>query len=63
MILNSDTKICTQYTVYYYYYNSVSKFFKWNIQSAKYRNINYTDVNGNDITKFIDYQISANTLM
>ena len=37
---------------------SVTKFFKWNIQwLAKYQKISYIGFGGNNIAKFIDYQI------
>ena len=43
---------------------SVSKFLKWNIQSlAKYLKKNYAGFSGNNIAKFIDYQILADTLI
>ena len=36
----------------------------WNIQSlAKHHKINYTGIGGNNMTKFIYYQILANTLI
>ena len=43
----------------------VSKqFFKWNIQSlAKYLKINYIGFSGNNIAKFMHYQMLANKLI
>ena len=44
---------------------SVSNSFKWNSQSlaAKHQKINLTGIGGNNMTKFIDYQILVNTLI
>ena len=44
---------------------SVSTFLKWNIQAlAKYqKKINNTSFGGNNIAKFIAYQILADTLI
>ena len=44
-------------------YHSLDSF-RWNIQSlAEYHKINFTGISGNNITKFIYYKISANTLI
>ena len=45
-------------------HQSVSNSFKWDIESlAKYPTINFTGIGGNNMDKFIDYQILASTLI
>ena len=44
-------------------YRSVSNSIKWNIQSMVKYSKDYTGISGNNMVKFIHYQILANTLI